>query len=228
MYRRLGIAVTIFLAVLFLPIWVSGEKGESRDHASTGTDEPKHEWHGSYGGPGSACTKVARNAMDWQTLWAMVSAEPPVTFDPIKTMAVGIFLGTRRTGGYWVEIISAREENGVFVVEYMEITPGANDIVTQALTTPYLIRVFPKKDLKVIFKTLDPPQLIDRLTEEQMRSQALEKTLKEKESQLEKTNVHVWRLEGEISSLKARNRELQETLQRIRRALPPGGWLPVE
>jgi hypothetical protein len=79
-------------------------------------------------------------------------------------MAVGIFLGTRPTGGYGIVILSAKEEQGVFVVRYREIK--IEDFATQALTTPYLIKLFPQTDLPVTFKKDDEVWNIKRQTYE--------------------------------------------------------------
>ncbi|MDP3804623.1 MAG: HEAT repeat domain-containing protein, partial [Candidatus Omnitrophota bacterium] len=52
--------------------------------------------------------------------------------------------------GYGLEMLSAKEEKGAFVIDYLEIIPQG--IVTQALTTPYLIKILPKTDLEVKFR----------------------------------------------------------------------------
>ncbi len=121
----------------------------------------RDKWSGQYQGPEEPMLTVATDAMAWQRLWGMVSQEPPVAFEPDQTMAVGIFLGMRRTGGYGVEILSAREEGDAFVVQYKERRPGPMDIVTQALTTPYLIQTFPKSSLPVKFQKVEEPQVLE-------------------------------------------------------------------
>ena len=60
------------------------------------------EWVGAYGGPAEARVVVAKTSAEWRSLWALVgddSHEPPVEFDQEFNMGVGIFLGTRMTGG---------------------------------------------------------------------------------------------------------------------------------
>jgi len=223
----LNFAVTIWaiFAVLFLPSWASAEESKSQDYAPPKTHEPQEEWRGLIGGPENASTFVARNMEDWQKLWAMISAKPPVTFDPTSDIAVGIFLGTRHTRNYSMKIISAEEEDGVFVVEYMQDEPGKN-LVIQALTTPYLIQLLPKTDLKVDFRVIHKTQLIVRLREEQTRRKALESTLKGKQLELKQVTGRIWELEQKILRCEQHNRELQERFRRIRGSLPPGGFLP--
>jgi HEAT repeat protein len=93
---------------------------------------------------------VIKTPGGWNRLWEWLGETPPAKLDSSRDMAVGIFLGTRLTGGYGIAILSAKEEAGVFVIHYVETKPRG--IVTQALTTPYLITLLPKTDMKVTFK----------------------------------------------------------------------------
>src|SRR5829696_2876431 len=78
---------------------------------------------------------IVRTAAEWQALWKIhgASTSPPV-IDFANDMVVAIFLGTRPTGGYRVEITAAHPEAQSLVVDYVERRPGADDIVSQALT----------------------------------------------------------------------------------------------
>ncbi len=105
---------------------------------------------GEYGGPGEASEMVIRTPGRWKSVWEWLEEEPRIQFDVSQDMAVGIFLGVRRTGGYGITILSAKEEDRVFVIHYVETKPRG--FVTQALTTPYLVTLFPKTDMKVTFK----------------------------------------------------------------------------
>ena len=110
---------------------------------------------GNYGGPDEASEMVIMTQEGWKRLWAWLEEEPSaqLRFDDSKDMAVAIFLGNRLTGGYRIILLSAKEEADVYVINYMESEPGG--LVTQALTTPYLITLLPKTDKKVIFKKWD-------------------------------------------------------------------------
>jgi len=112
-------------------------------------------WNGNYGGSDEASEMVIMTPGGWERLLAWIEEEPPVSlrFDDSKDMAVAIFLGTRLTGGYRIVLLSVKEEAGVYVVNYMESEPGG--LVTQALTTPYMITLLPKTDMKVTFKKWD-------------------------------------------------------------------------
>ena len=60
-------------------------------------------------------------------------------------MVVGVFLGSRPTAGFGVEIVSAREEQGALVVRYRETRPAADAIAAQVLTSPYHLVAVPKR-----------------------------------------------------------------------------------
>ena len=111
------------------------------------------EWRSSYSGQVIPRTVVARTQAEWQNLWKMAGqVQPEYSFDPSSEMVVGIFLGVRRTGGYAIEITRAEERDGRFVIDYIVDEPSPGEFVTQALTTPSLIKIFPRTDLEVVFE----------------------------------------------------------------------------
>jgi hypothetical protein len=88
---------------------------------------------------------VARSAAEWSTLWSQHAGErnrPAVDFD--KEMVVAVFLGTRPTAGFSVEIVGAREEGTTLIVSYRESRPQPGTITAQVLTSPYHIVAVPK------------------------------------------------------------------------------------
>jgi len=120
-----------------------------------GKERESRVWTGNYGGSDEASEIVIMTPGEWKRLLAWIEEEPPVSlrFDDSIDMAVAIFLGNRPTGGYRIVLLSVKEEAGVYVVNYMESEPGG--FVTQALTTPYMITLLPKTDMKVTFKKWD-------------------------------------------------------------------------
>ena len=106
------------------------------------------EWRGAMGGGPNQSTELARETADWNILWSRLRQPTPAPL-PAGAMAVGITLGTRPTGGFGIRVDSARPENGVFVVTWSEVAPAPGTFVTQALTDPYLVRLFPRTDLPV-------------------------------------------------------------------------------
>lgn len=50
-----------------------------------------------------------------------------------------VTMGTKKTGGYEIEIISIEEQTDILDVKLKYIVPSADQIVIQMLTYPYLI-----------------------------------------------------------------------------------------
>ena len=81
---------------------------------------------------------TARTASEWETLWkahAPTVKMPSVDFT--KNMVVGIFLGTKPSDGYQVEIVGVRTQEKELIVEYVQRTPGRGTMAAQILTEPY-------------------------------------------------------------------------------------------
>ena len=88
---------------------------------------------------------TARTPAEWQALWKQHGAnEAAPAIDFAKEMVAAVFLGTRSTGGYAVDIRATRREGTALVIEYAEQAPGREDIVTQALTAPFHIVRLPR------------------------------------------------------------------------------------
>jgi hypothetical protein len=63
-----------------------------------------------------------------------------------------ISLGTRPTGGYGINITDVTEKDGKLLVSYEEFKPGPDDMVTEALTSPWVVlktAVMPAEFIKV-------------------------------------------------------------------------------
>jgi PrcB C-terminal len=86
---------------------------------------------------------VVRDAAGWKKLWTEHAPEQPVpAVDFSRSSVVGVFLGTRPTGGHAVEITAIERDADAAVVVYRETKPGPDAIVTQVLTSPFhLVRV---------------------------------------------------------------------------------------
>jgi len=110
------------------------------------------QWHGQYGGSPTLTTEVLRTAEQWDGFWKQVDKDPPRPFDPLKEMAVVIFIGQRPTGGFVPVVLSAGADQDSFVVVYDEGAPGPDKFVTQALTTPWVVAVVPLSDRPVVFR----------------------------------------------------------------------------
>ena len=99
---------------------------------------------------------VARTDAEWTKLWQEHGGDrtrPVVDFT--KDMVVGVFMGSRPTAGFRVEILSAAPMKGALVVRYQEIVPGSDAMTAQVITSAYHLIVVPKIAGTVTFeKTL--------------------------------------------------------------------------
>lgn len=79
----------------------------------------------------------------WAALWQQHGAQLPVpAVDFTRESIVAVFLGTRPSGGYGVDIVAVRT-GAAPVVEYRERRPGPDMMTTQALTFPFSIVAVP-------------------------------------------------------------------------------------
>jgi PrcB C-terminal len=96
---------------------------------------------------------VARTAPEWATLWRQHSPDRPrPTVDFAREMVAGVFLGSRPSAGFAVDIVSARDEHGDLVVRYRETIPPPGAITAQVITSAYCIVALPRRDGDVRFE----------------------------------------------------------------------------
>lgn len=95
---------------------------------------------------------VIHNNREWKALWARhrrfeKAGAPRIDFT--KQQVLGVFLGSRPTGGYAVRIVSARADGGKLVVTAEEQKPKPGMLTTEALTAPFCLVAVPKSTLPV-------------------------------------------------------------------------------
>jgi len=93
---------------------------------------------GSMSGQQIAKQVIIRTSAEWNALWkdhAPTEKMPVVDFT--KRMVVGIFLGTKPSGGHDVEIVGVRTQEKDLIVEYVQKQPGRGTMAAQMLTEPY-------------------------------------------------------------------------------------------
>ena len=92
-----------------------------------------------------ARTAVAFTAGEWATLWRSHASDKPLpAVDFTTRRVIGIFLGSRPTPGYEIEILGTKEEGGSLIVEWREVRPKQGLLLAQVLTSPALIASVPK------------------------------------------------------------------------------------
>lgn len=105
-----------------------------------------------------AMQATARTAAEWAALWKKHNYDkpaPPVDFS--KELVVAVFMGSRPTAGFAVDIVRAEESEGKLLVGYTETSPKPGTVSAQVLTAPYCIAAVPKSALPVVFTRLKTP-----------------------------------------------------------------------
>lgn len=104
----------------------------------------------------STARQVTAGDLDaWTTLWrAHAPARPLPNVDFTRETVVAVFMGTRMTAGFAVEIVGSREEGGNVVVMYKETAPPRDAITAQVLVSPYHLVALPKRPGTITFQKM--------------------------------------------------------------------------
>jgi hypothetical protein len=99
-------------------------------------------------------TAVAWKPGEWASLWRSHAGmlKPAPAVDLTKRTVVAVFLGSRPTAGYTVEIVGTRQEGQTLIVEWREGRPKERMLLAQVLTSPAVIVSIPKFDGEIGFK----------------------------------------------------------------------------
>lgn len=86
---------------------------------------------------------VVRTAAEWQALWKEHDAQSEApSIDFAQSIVVAVFLGTRPSAGFAVEITAVKGDSSRAVVEYRERRPARDAITAQVITSPFhIVRV---------------------------------------------------------------------------------------
>jgi hypothetical protein len=96
---------------------------------------------------------VARTPAEWLALWRQHDPERrPPAVDFAREMVVGVFLGSRPTAGWTLEIVSATSEGDALVVRYREVAPPSGAVTAQVITSYHHIVALPKTPATVRFE----------------------------------------------------------------------------
>ena len=124
--------------VLMAAMQQSGIETIARDNMS-GVDLPRQA--------------VARTDTEWSVLWQQHSgAKPPPKVDFTKRTVVAVFLGSRPSAGYSVEISRTRQEGKTLIVEWREVRPSADSLLAQVITSPAVVASIPRFDGDIKFE----------------------------------------------------------------------------
>lgn len=100
---------------------------------------------------------VARNAAEFESLWrqhAGPAAAPKVDFG--SRTVVAVFLGSRSSAGFAVEITGIRLVGNTTIVQWQERKPGRDEVSAQIMTSPAIVATIPKAAGEIRFEKVAP------------------------------------------------------------------------
>ena len=111
---------------------------------------------GAFSGIKVAQQEVLQDSGQWETLWKLHStsagsAEKIPAVDFSKEMVIVATMGTRRTGGYSIEIVRVEPSGKTLSIAVRQSSPPPGAITIQALTAPFHFVAVPRSDLKPEF-----------------------------------------------------------------------------
>ncbi len=114
------------------------------------------------GGVPEPTRTVLRDQARWDALWAQANSNvAPVpkapTVDFTKEMVAFAALGRRKSAGYSVEIVGARQDGGNLHLLVAERDPPKGSAVAQVETSPWHAVVLRKSDLPVLWDLYEAP-----------------------------------------------------------------------
>jgi len=88
---------------------------------------------------------AARTPAEWAALWRQHAGDTALPkVDLAARTVVAVFLGTRSSAGYAVEITGTHDDKGALIVEWGERRPEPGTVSAQVLTSPAHIATIPK------------------------------------------------------------------------------------
>ena len=99
---------------------------------------------------------VVRTEAEWRSLWQQHAAgRPAPAIDFSKNMVLAVFLGSRPSSGFSVQITGVRAEGDGLVVEWAEARPSPGMSAAQVMTAPSHVVAVPRHDGPVRFEKVE-------------------------------------------------------------------------
>jgi len=116
---------------------------------------------GAFSGIREAKQEVVKTADAWEKLWkqhatAAGDSEKIPAVDFSKEMVVVATMGTKRTGGYAIEIVGVEAKDKTLKISVKKSSPPPDAMTIQALTAPFHFVAVPKSNLKPEFVEVKP------------------------------------------------------------------------
>jgi hypothetical protein len=160
-WRKLGVGAGVCSLLLACALAVRAEvnvlPGAARAPSPQGTLLPFETIEqGLNSGYPEAASYVVRSREDWAVLWERAHAKvipvpplPPVDFS--QQMVVGVFQGSRPSGGYRIEVTELLDTGAALEVAVRTSSPGRGCATTTAFTEPYHLVQTERLDREAVF-----------------------------------------------------------------------------
>lgn len=100
---------------------------------------------------------VARTPAEWAALWRLHAGDqPPPKIDFTKRTVIAVFLGTRPSAGYAVEVSGTKQAGKTLTVEWREHVPKPGNMSAQVITSPSHLVSIPKFEGEITFRKVVP------------------------------------------------------------------------
>jgi hypothetical protein len=118
---------------------------------------------GAFSGIREMKQEVVKSADAWEKLWkqhstAAGSSDKIPAVDFSKEMVVVAMMGTKRSGGYTIEIVDVEARDKTLKISVKKTSPPPDAMTIQALTAPFHFVAVPKSDLKPEFVEVKPAE----------------------------------------------------------------------
>lgn len=88
----------------------------------------------------------------WNQAYGAALEPPPLPpADLARETLVAVFLGPKPTGGYGLDVRAASLEGGDLYLDVREVAPAPGSMVTQVLTSPWLVVRIPRGDVAAVW-----------------------------------------------------------------------------
>lgn len=99
---------------------------------------------------------VARTPAEWAALWRLHAGDQaPPKIDFTRRTVVAVFLGSRPSAGYAVEVNGTRPAGKTLIVKWSEQTPRPGNISAQVITSPSHLVSIPKFEGEITFRKVE-------------------------------------------------------------------------
>lgn len=99
---------------------------------------------------------AAQTDAEWAALWKLHAGDKALPkIDLQARTVVAVFLGTRTSAGFSVEITAVHPQNGTMVVEWQERRPAPGTVSAQVITSPAVFATIPKFSGDIRFEKVE-------------------------------------------------------------------------